>query len=87
MVDRTPSGSVKQSARDSAEKKGNALPGGRFPINNKQDLLNAIRAVGRAKNPDAVKRFIIKRAKALGLSNLIPSSWTSGDAGSSSKAS
>ena len=66
---------ISQSARDTAESKGQAMSGGRFPVRNKADLANAIRAVGRAKPSDrnAVRRFIIKRAKALGAS--YPSSW------------
>jgi hypothetical protein len=67
--------------------KGQAMPApgqdrpGRFPIRNKAELLDAIRAVGRAKGGDAgrraVRRFIIKRARALGLMDLIPSTWNS----------
>jgi hypothetical protein len=63
------------AARDFSEKKrkklaktGAALPGGGFPIVNKQDLKNAERAIGRAKNPAAAKAHIAKRAKALGVS-------------------
>jgi hypothetical protein len=63
---------------------GKAMPdpggsGGRFPIRNRDDLAKAIRAIGRAKPEDRakIKAFIIRRAKALGLSNMIPSSWTS----------
>lgn len=61
---------------------GKALPGangrpGRFPIANETDLRNAIRAVGRANgNHDVVRRYIMRRARALGLSNLIPDDWT-----------
>lgn len=65
--------------RRRAAARGAAMPGGRFPIENKDDLQNAIRAVGRAKGGEAgraaVRRFIIKRAKALGLSSQIPGSW------------
>jgi hypothetical protein len=57
-------------------------PGGRprFNIANASDLDNAIRAVGRVQPPtDAarskVRRYIIQRAKALGLSSRIPDSW------------
>lgn len=67
--------------RDKAESKGQAMEGGRFPIRNREDLLKAIRAVGRAKGGEAgrraVRRFIIKRARALGLSELIPDTWKS----------
>lgn len=62
-------------------KAGRAMPGGRFPIDNKADLRNAIRAVGRAKGGekgrDAVRRFIMKRARALGASSMIPDDWRS----------
>lgn len=69
--------------RQAMADKGHAMPdserGGRYPIRNRADLERAIQAVGRAKGGDAgraaVRRFIIKRAKALGLTNLIPSSW------------
>lgn len=61
--------------------KGDAMKGGRYPIKNKQDLLNAIRAVGRAKGGAkgraAVRRYIMRRAKELGLSKLIPDTWNS----------
>lgn len=67
--------------REKAESQGKAMPGGRFPIRNRSDLLKAIRAVGRAKGGEKgrtnVRRFIIKRARALGLTSLIPDSWNS----------
>lgn len=67
-----------QRQRDTAESKGQAMRGGRFPIRNRNDLENAIRAVGRAKGDrDAVRRFIIKRARALGLAHMIPDTWGS----------
>lgn len=66
---------------------GKAMPApdqdrpGRFPIRNREDLLNAIRAVGRAAGGESgrrvVRRFIIKRARALGLLDLIPDTWNS----------
>lgn len=66
--------------------KGKAMPApgqdrpGRFPIANRQDLLNAVKAVGRVQpHTDearaAVRRFILKRASELNLSSLIPPSW------------
>lgn len=73
-------------ARRDLAARGKAMPdpkgsGGRFPIRNRADLEKAIKAVGRAKGGEsgrqAVRRFIIGRARALGLSNLIPSSWSS----------
>lgn len=56
---------------------GAALPDGSFPIEDKADLENAIRAFGRAKDKAAAKAHITTRAKALGSSDLIPESWAS----------
>ena len=57
-----------------------------FPITNRDDLRRAIRAVGRAKPADRakVRRHIVRRAKALGLLNLIPDSWPEKTGSSSS---
>lgn len=57
--------------------RGQAMPDGSYPIADRADLENAIQAFGRAKNPAAVKRHIIKRARALGLTELLPESWGS----------
>lgn len=66
-------------------RKGKAMPApgqdrpGRFPIANRADLENAIRAVGRVAGGEQerrkVRRFIIKRARALNLQQLIPDTW------------
>jgi hypothetical protein len=58
---------------------GAAMPDGSFPIRNRSDLSNAIHAVGRAKNYDAAKRHIIKRARALGAESDLPADWTKSD--------
>lgn len=55
--------------------KGHAMPDGSYPIVTREDLENAIQAIGRAKDPDATKRHIKKRARALGLEELIPEEW------------
>ena len=55
--------------------KDQAMPDGSFPIRNVSDLKNAIQAYGRAKNKVAVKAWIIRRAKALGQSDLLPEEW------------
>jgi hypothetical protein len=68
-----------EKGRQKAASKGQALPGGGFPITNEADLKKAIRAIGRAKNPEAAKAHIKKRAKALGLEHLIPDSWKQGN--------
>ena len=63
-------------------KQGKAMPApgqdrpGRFQIRNVDDLKKAIRAVGRGGGGhDAIRRYIIRRAKALNASNLIPANW------------
>jgi hypothetical protein len=57
-----------EEQRRSAADSGAALPDGSFPIHNKSDLHNAMRAIGRAKDPARAKAHIKRRAKALGLS-------------------
>jgi hypothetical protein len=56
---------------------GAAMANGAFPIRNVEDLKNAIHAYGRANKSDraAVRKHIIKRAKKLGASNLVPEQW------------
>jgi len=61
--------------RKAAAKSGSAMPDGSYPIENKTDLENAVRAIGRAKNPAAVKAHIKKRAAALGASASLPDDW------------
>ena len=47
-----------------------------YPIADAEDLSNAIHAVGRGgSSHDAIRRHIISRAKALGLSSRIPDNW------------
>ena len=55
---------------------GHALPDGSFPIADEEDLRNAIQAIGRASDPEKAKAHIKKRANALGLSDLIPDTWS-----------
>lgn len=58
---------------------GSGRPG-RFNIQNRSDLEKAIKAVGRVR-PDTdearakVRRFVMKRAKALDLMDVIPPDW------------
>ena len=65
-IERTPSGGVKASARHKAEAHGETMKGGSFPIRNAADLANAKHDVGRAKNPEAARRWINQRARELG---------------------
>jgi len=48
---------------------------GGYPILNVKHLEDAIQAIGRAKDPAATKRHIVKRAKALGAASKLPVSW------------
>lgn len=55
---------------------GQAMPDGSYPIVTAEDLRNAIQAVGRAKDYDAARRHIIRRARALGMTDMLPEEWT-----------
>jgi len=54
---------------------GQAMPDGSYPIVTDQDLRNAIQAFGRSSNPAATKEHIMRRARALGRTDLIPENW------------
>jgi hypothetical protein len=68
---------ISQDERDKAAKSGAALSDGSYPIRNAEELKAAIKLVGRSKDHStaSVKAHIIKRAKALGLTNLLPDDW------------
>ena len=68
-----------QEEREKLAEEGKAMPDGSFPIVTREDLENAIQAIGRAKDPDAARRHIKKRARELGLEELIPESWNNVD--------
>lgn len=63
-------------------KDGEALPNAdgdpSYPIGDKADLANAIRAVGRGglSDHDKIRAYIIRRAKALDASDEIPDNWS-----------
>ena len=59
---------------------GIAMDDGSFPIPNRESLQDAIHAVGRARpntpqHRAAVRRHILKRARALGAMSMIPHTW------------
>lgn len=55
-------------------KTGAAMPDGSYPIENRGDLKNAVQSFGRS--PDqATKRHIVRRAKALGATDMLPEKW------------
>lgn len=57
-----------------------AMADGSYPVKDAEDLSNAIHAVGRGRNNShtAIRAHIISRAKALGLSDKIPDTWSDG---------
>lgn len=69
-------------ARKRLAGEGKALPDGSYPIRNEGDLKNAIQAYGRSKKSDRakVRRHIVKRARGLGKSELIPEEWKTASA-------
>jgi len=68
-----------EDERTDLEKKGEAMPGGRYPIRNRQDLKDAIRLSGMSKLPKSeVRKWIKKRAKELNLESELPESWKQG---------
>jgi hypothetical protein len=71
----TEAADLNTAQRDALAKKGVALKDGSFPIRNRTDLSKAIRALGRAKNRAAAKRHILKRARALHSTDLLPDSY------------
>jgi ATP-dependent Clp endopeptidase proteolytic subunit ClpP len=67
-----------QADRDKQAGNGHAMPDGSYPIEDGEDLHNAIHAVGRGGDEhNAIRRHIIERAKALGMSEEIPANWRS----------
>jgi uncharacterized membrane protein YkoI len=64
-----------EDERTSMAKRGFALPDGSYPIKDEEDLRNAIQAFGRAKDKNAAKAHIMKRALDLKLEDLIPDNW------------
>lgn len=65
-----------EESREKASNKGHALPDGSYPIADAEDLRKAIQAFGRAKNKEAAKRHITKRARQLKKTDMLPEGWT-----------
>lgn len=62
--------------RKDLAKKGEAMPNGKYPIRNRQDLKDAIRLSGSSSMPkEEVKKWIKKRAKELNLEDELPEDW------------
>jgi hypothetical protein len=64
-------------SRREAAAEHEAMPDGSFPVRDRQELERAIHSVGRARHndPEAVRHFIMRRARELGATDLIPESW------------
>jgi hypothetical protein len=68
--------SVTQAYRDEAVKAGHALSDGSYPIRNVHDLHNAIvLCVSGHGNVAAARRLIIRRARELGHTEMLPANW------------
>lgn len=63
------------ATRERMAREGQAMRDGSFPIANEADLRNAIQSVGRAADYEAARRHIIRRARALGLVEILPDDW------------
>jgi hypothetical protein len=70
-------GYVSRQKREALAKKGYALPDGSYPITNIDSLKDSIQAYGRGKPSKraAIRRHIMKRARALDRADLIPDKW------------
>src|ERR1700748_2388955 len=65
-----------EDERKKLSENGEAMSDGSYPIRNEQDLKDAIKSFGRAKDKDAVKTWIRKRAKELKKEDLLPDTWS-----------
>lgn len=76
-------GDLNAAARRYAASQGWARDDGSYPIrpadnHGRADLDKAVNAVGRGDAPhDAIRRHIMRRARALGLTEMIPDNWNS----------
>jgi uncharacterized protein len=73
-----------EAAMKKMAKSGETMPNSTgepsYPIADEEDLHNAIHAVGRGHaSHEAIKAHIIARAKAMGLTHMLPADWVSGD--------
>lgn len=76
VVDEAYTAAQKRDALDAGQAMKNAKGEPSYTIKNKADLRRAIRAVGRGNaDHDAIRKHVIARAKALGLSAMIPDNW------------
>lgn len=77
-LDVADAGELNTAARRQLARQGKAMDDGSYPIRNRADLDKAINAVGRGSGShNAIRRHIIKRARALGLTSMLPDNWAS----------
>ena len=67
--------SFSDDERKRLAQEGKAMPDGGYPIRNREDLVNAVRAYGRGGNKPEVKKWIKKRAKELDAEQYLPENW------------
>lgn len=72
---------ISEEERMQLAEEGKALPDGAYPIRDIEDLKNAIQAYGRSKPSERrmVRKHIIKRARQLKQTDLIPDQWSNAD--------
>ena len=70
--------SLSAEARDNAADRGDALPDGKLPIRNLQELKAAIKLRNHVEGHSqmAIRRHITKRAKALNATDELPDEWS-----------
>lgn len=66
-----------EEERKKLAKEGKAMKDGSFPIRNRSDLENAISLAGHAKDPNKARRHIMRRARSINASGMIPDTWDS----------
>lgn len=74
--------SFSDDERKRLAQEGKAMSDGGYPIRNREDLVNAVRAYGRGDNKPEVKKWIKKRAKELDAEQYLPENWQVDDKGS-----
>lgn len=65
-----------QAQRNEMAANGHAKPDGSFPIETREDVINAVHDWGRAGSSASDKTHIIKRARAIGALDALPDDWS-----------
>ncbi|WP_017974359.1 phage portal protein [Actinopolyspora halophila] len=83
MAAPAPSGAKRDwstAERQRAARAGHALSDGSYPIENEEDLRNAIRLAGHGDaGTSTIRAHIRSRARALGLTHVLPEDWSGGE--------